>query len=156
MRWIKAATGLSQERIARLVGVSRQTMNLWDRGKPISSDNRRRLFGVRDVLERAAIKHQSPGELQAWLDTPRGTDGLTPAQVLERGEIGRARTLAISAPSAGLQRAASWANRPVPEPFKAGAERRTRQTYDNQHEGLTSSALDDTDLEEDVETLMDE
>lgn len=124
IEWIKGVTGLSWERIARLVGVSRQTINRWEHNEPIVDSNRRRILSVRDVLERAAARLFTSEELVAWLDTPRGADGRTPAELLEANEIGRARLLAVSAPSPRLKRAASWTNRPVAEAFRAGAERR--------------------------------
>ena len=124
IQWIKKATGLTQDRIGRLIGVTRQTINNWENGVPIADINRRRLFAVRDVLERAALRHSTPAQLVAWLDTPRGTDGHTPAELLEMNEINRARLLAVSSPSPHLVRAPAWVKRPVPEAFRAGAERR--------------------------------
>jgi transcriptional regulator with XRE-family HTH domain len=124
IQWIETATGFSQERIGNLIGVTRQTINGWKRGLPIADYNRRRLFAVRDVLERASLRHQTRNQLTAWLDIPRGADGRTPAQLLETNEIDRARLLAISSPSPRLKRAPSWVNQPIPEAFRAGAERR--------------------------------
>jgi len=74
IQWIKAVTGLSQKRIGLLVGVTRQTINRWENGEPITDANRRRLFAVRDVLERATLRYQTPAELAAWLDTPDTTE----------------------------------------------------------------------------------
>ena len=122
IRWIKAATGLSQERVAELLGVSRQTLNRWSRGEPIKDINRRRIFGVRQILELAYNKHPTREQMLAWLDTPRLADGVTPAQALAAGNLDRARLLAISTPSLRLKRAAPWVRWPVPEAFRAGAE----------------------------------
>jgi transcriptional regulator with XRE-family HTH domain len=124
IQWIKAATGLSQERIGRLIGVTRQTINRWEHGEPITDTNRRRLFAVRDVLERATLLYPAPVELAAWLDRPRGADGRTPAELLEAEEINKARLLAISSPSPGLVPPPAWVRQPVPEAFRAGAEHR--------------------------------
>ncbi len=124
IQWIENVTGLTQEKIGQLIGVTRQTINWWKRGGRIADDNRKRLFAVREVLERAASHHSNPSQLTAWLDTPRGADGRTPAQLLETNEINRARLLAISTPSPRLVRAPSWVNRPIPEAFRAGAEHR--------------------------------
>ncbi len=124
LKWIKSATGLPYDRIARLIGVTRQTINRWSRGEPIVDRNRRRLFAVREVLERAAIRHPTPAQLAAWLYTPRGTDGRTPADLLERGDIDRARLLALSIPSPRLRRAPAWTRRPVHPAFREGAEHR--------------------------------
>lgn len=124
VQWIRAASGLSQERIGRLIGVTRQTINRWENGEPITDTNRRRLFAVRDVLERATLRHTTPAELAAWLDTPDAVDGHTPAELLEVGEINKARLIAISTPSPGLATSPEWVRRPIPEAFLAGAEHR--------------------------------
>ncbi len=153
VRLIREMTGMSQERVARMLGVTRQALNLWDRRKPISHDNRRRLLGVLDVLERASIHYRTPETLTAWLDTPMGAEAATPAELIERGEIGRARTLAISTPAPTLLRLGFWKERPVPTAVRAGSERRPGPVMPNRDEEF----LDFTeDSGEDVETLMDE
>jgi len=124
IEWIKANTCLKQERIGALLGVSRQTMNRWENGEQIKDANRQRIYAVRDVLERAARRHSTPELLTAWLDTPRGADGSTPAELLANNEINRARLLAVSSPSPRLSRAPTWVNQPIPEAFRAGAEHR--------------------------------
>jgi transcriptional regulator with XRE-family HTH domain len=124
LRWIEIATNLSQERIGRLVGVTRQTINNWQNGESIKDPNRRRIFAVRDVLERAAHRYQTREQLTAWLDTPRGADGRTPAELLAANEINRARLLAVSSPSQWLKRPPAWANRPVPNAFRTREEHR--------------------------------
>lgn len=122
VRWIKDATALSDERIARLAGVERQTLLNWQRGRAISNPNRQRLYAVREILERASRRHPSPEHLVAWLYTPAGTDGLTPAQLLEAGDLDQARYLAVASPSPDLQPPPAWVRRPVPPAFKKGAE----------------------------------
>jgi len=125
IQWIKNATGLSQTRIGQLIGVTRQTIDEWKKkGTPISGPNRQRLFAVREVLERAASRHKTKELLVAWLDTPAGADGRTPAQHLAENEINRARLLAVTSPSPRLVPPPAWANRPIPEKFRKGAERR--------------------------------
>lgn len=128
LHWIKQMTGFSQERIARLVGVSRQTLHQWEVGKPIKDANRRCVYAVREVLERATIRHKTRELLAAWLDTPQGSEGQTPAQLIEKGEIARARLLATTSPSKGLPRPPTWVRRPIPEAFRAGAERLQQAT----------------------------
>src|SRR5205085_8556434 len=86
LAWIKSATNLSQERIARLLGVTRQAIHLWEQGKALKDANRRRLLAVKDVLERASTRHPTTERLAIWLDTPRGADARTPSQLLEAGE----------------------------------------------------------------------
>ena len=123
IQWIKSATGLPQKRIGQLIGVTRQTIDEWKKGTPISGLNRQRLFAVREVLERAASRHKTKELLVAWLDTPAGADGRTPAQLLAENEINRARLLAMSSPSPRLAPPPAWVNRPIPENFQKGAER---------------------------------
>lgn len=124
IEWMKTNTCLKQERIGDLLGVSRQTMHRWENGEQIKDTNRQRIYAVRDVLERAARRHSTPELLTAWLDTPRGADGRTPAELLTNNEINRARLLAVSSPSPHLVRAPAWVNQPIPEAFRAGAEHR--------------------------------
>lgn len=124
IHWMENMTGLSQDRIGKLIGVSRQAINGWKRGGRIADDNRQRIFAVRDVLKRALTKYPSRDLLTTWLDTPRGADGRTPAQLIEANEINRARLLAMSSPSPRLAAVPPWVNRYVPEAFRAGAERR--------------------------------
>lgn len=120
--WLKEITNLSNERIAQLLGVSRAGLHAWMKNEPIRDTNRQRILAVVEILEQAAKKHRTPAEIVTWLDTPRGAEGRTPAQLLADGQLNRARLLAISSPSARLSRAPEWVRRPVPEAFKAGAE----------------------------------
>jgi DNA-binding XRE family transcriptional regulator len=124
IRWIKETAGLSQERIGQLVNVTRQTIINWEKGESITDAHQQKLLAVRDVLERATRLYPTQAQLKAWLDTPRGVDGRTPAQLLEANEINRARLLAVSSPSPHLVRAPAWVKRKIPEKFLAGAERR--------------------------------
>lgn len=67
-------------------------------------------------------QHSTLEELAVWLETPRGAEGFTPAELLERNEIGKARLYAISNPPSRLKRALPWVRRSVPEMFRAGEE----------------------------------
>jgi transcriptional regulator with XRE-family HTH domain len=125
IQWIKKITGFSQTRLGQLIGVTRQTIDEWKKkGTPISGPNRQRLFAVREVLERAASRYKTRELLVAWLDTPAGADGRTPAQLLAENEINRARLLAMSSPSPQLVPPPAWVNRPIPESFRKGSEQR--------------------------------
>ncbi len=124
IKWIKETAGLPQEKIGQLVNVRRQTIINWEKGESITDANQQKLLAVRDVLERAARLHPTQAQLKAWLFTPYGADGLTPAQLLEAGEINRARLLAVSSPSPRLVSTPAWVKRPIPEKFLVGAERR--------------------------------
>ena len=121
-----------------MIGVTRQTINRWEHGEPITDANRRRLFAVRDVLERAMLRYPTPDELATWLDTPDAINGRTPAELLEAEEINKARLLAISTPSPGLTRIPEWVRRSIPETFRAGAEHRQEALPPPQDDELAS------------------
>lgn len=142
--WIKAATGLSWERVGRLVGVSRQAVNAWRQGGPIADDHRRRLLEVREVLERAAKRNPQPGGLAAWLDTPREADAKTPAGLLEAGEVGKARLLAISSPSRRVKAPPEWARQGAREAYLNSRER-VRALPPERDEQLLDEASEDED-----------
>ncbi|HVB62944.1 MAG TPA: helix-turn-helix transcriptional regulator [Ktedonobacteraceae bacterium] len=151
LRWIKVVTGLSQMRIGQLLNVTRQTIINWEHGTPINDGHRRRLFAVRDVIERAARHYTTPAELVAWLDTPRGTDGRTPAELLEMNKIDRARLLAVSSPSSKLVRPPAWVNRQVSEAFRAGGERRQETLPPEPDDEMTDAEAATYELIEDEE-----
>lgn len=104
IQWIKEMTNLPQHRIAALFGVSRQTLSSWLRKGPIADTKYRRVLAVHDVLRRASLRHSGRNQLRAWLDTPQGVDGHTPAELLGMGEVERARLLARLNPSPSLSR----------------------------------------------------
>jgi transcriptional regulator with XRE-family HTH domain len=123
VRWLKQATGLSEERLGILVGVTRPTLDRWEHdGGPIRPANLERLMAVTDIVRRAAARHP---DVVTWLYTPRGADGRTPASLLQAGEYDRARVLAITTPSPGVRSAAAWASRPVAPRFAHIVEPRT-------------------------------
>ncbi len=122
LEWIERATRLPLERVARLLGITRPTLYSWQQGAQIRSSNQQRLLAVLDVLKRAAARHPTPELLVAWLDTPRGADGHTPAQLLESGDMDRARLLAVSTLLPELLRAPAWTHEPVAEAFQGVTE----------------------------------
>lgn len=125
VRWIKASTGLPFEAVGRLIGVTRQTLSLWERRKGgITPVHRRRILAVKDVLERAASRHPTPEALSAWLNTPHGPDVLTPTDLLAAGEIDRARFYAVTRQPSSARQRPEWASRQAPEAFRSGGERR--------------------------------
>jgi DNA-binding transcriptional regulator YiaG len=121
--YLRAATQLSGQRIGELVGVSRQTIHNWEQGLPIAATKRIHLLAVRDVIERATLQHSTVVQLAAWLDTPRGSDGRTPAQLLAAGDYDRARLLAVTTPTPGVLPPPPEADRPVPPAFRAAMGR---------------------------------
>jgi transcriptional regulator with XRE-family HTH domain len=115
LAWIREETGLSQQRVAQLVGVSRQTLHLWARGEVITDANRRRIFAVRDVLQRAKKRYKTRVTLVEWLDSPVGREGRTPAELIAAGDIDRARLLAVSTPSSRVAAPLAAASQPTSE-----------------------------------------
>jgi hypothetical protein len=123
VEWIKEATALSWDRVGKLLGVTRQAINAWRLGGPIRNDHRQRLFEVREVLERAAKRNPRPSDLAAWLDTPRGADARSPADLLEAREIGRARLLAATTPSPKVKAPPMQVQRDALEAYQESRER---------------------------------
>jgi uncharacterized protein (DUF2384 family) len=124
LKRLKQATSLPWQRIAQLLGVSRQSVEGWRSGDPITDQHRRHLFAVCDVLERAATTYRTQAELIAWLDTPRGADSHTPADLLAVRQTDRARLLAVTRPSPGVQPPPARITRPTPATFARSRERR--------------------------------
>lgn len=93
---IRRQTDCSYDQIARMLGVSRQTLHLWQHGQAVSDPHLRRLLALRDVLSRAARRYTTPEAMRVWLNTPRGSGGRTPTDLLAAGEFDRARLLAMA------------------------------------------------------------
>ncbi len=122
VRWLKQATRLSEERLGDLVHATRPTLDTWEQtGGPIRPAKLEHLLAVTDVVRRAAAHYP---DLVAWLYTPRGANGRTPAELLKAEDYDQARVLAVTTPSSGVQSAAAWARRPVAPRFAQLAEPR--------------------------------
>jgi transcriptional regulator with XRE-family HTH domain len=89
-REIRAALGLTQAQMSRLLGISARKMSsLESSDASPKSDTRRRLTEV-DRLRQALCELMTPADLAKWFDAPNpGFDGSTPLQLVERGEIDR-------------------------------------------------------------------
>jgi hypothetical protein len=143
LEWIKAVTNLSWEDVSDLLGVSHPTVLAWKQGKSVTRrSHRQRIFAVRDVLERAMRRHPGPSELTAWLDTPRGVEGKTPAELLGAGEIGQARLLATTSPSAKVKAPREWVE-----------QRNMVETYQRSRERIEAVA---PDHDEELLEMLDE
>lgn len=143
---VRARTGLSHDQIATMLGVSRQTIHLWQRGGRSSDAHARRLLGVQDVLSRAARYYPTPELLRTWLNTPRGSDGRTPMDLLAAGEIDRARLLAM-APiiSPRISPLPAVLREPTPPAMQAGRESRMEAYADERADALEDLCADDRD-----------
>jgi hypothetical protein len=102
IRWMREA-GLPKSRLATLLDISRPALDAWEIGASVPHEsNRQRVFAIRDILERSSRRLPSGWSLADWLDTPRGTDAVTPAALIAAGNLARARLLAMSTISPGL------------------------------------------------------
>jgi DNA-binding transcriptional regulator YiaG len=119
--WIQSATGLSEGRVAELLDVERMTVRNWKAGKRIKDTSSRRLFEIKDVLQRAQRWHAKQDELVTWLYTPDREQGISPARLLLQGEFDRARFLAVLKPSK-VESTPQWARRPVPAAWRGALE----------------------------------
>lgn len=110
---IRNATGLSNDDTSKLLGVSRQTLNLWNRGNAISIAHRSRVLAVHDILERAKARHATREQLLSWLYAPCEPSGRTPAVLLSAGELDQARFYSVASSSPGLPVPPVWTNHPA-------------------------------------------
>lgn len=82
---------LSRERLARLIGVSAKTVERWEARptRPARDDTRARMAQLREIAELGAAVYTREG-LADFLDAPLAEfGGLTPLQLMERGEAGK-------------------------------------------------------------------
>lgn len=94
--WIQDAAGMSEQRLADLLDVTRITIRNWKAGGSVRQHNHvERLYQIRDVLERAQQSYPRKDELSAWLATPSLIDGITPESLLRHGDFDKARALAL-------------------------------------------------------------
>lgn len=121
VHWIQHATGLSEGSVAELLGVERMTVRNWKAAKAIREASLRRLFETRDVLQRARRQYSGQAELVAWLYTPDGEHGISPARLLDQGEFDRARFLAVLTPTT-VEPMPVWARRPVAAAWRGAME----------------------------------
>lgn len=126
VNWIKNVTGLSDDRLGQILDVDRQTVIKWKKGGPINDTNLQRLLVVREVLERANRKYSTPERLVEWLYTPRGLEGKTPFQLLEDGEINKARFYAVSQQSRNVLRPRFNVERDLPQVWENAKEQREK------------------------------
>lgn len=96
---IRALTDLSWPRIARLVGVERQTIYRWRNGEPADELKLRQASTVLDILQEARHEHGTGRDLCAWLQRPAPLHGASPLDLIAEGRYEEARFLAMLAPS---------------------------------------------------------
>ena len=120
--WIQQATGLSDERTADLLGVSRRGLLNWKAGMAIKERNLRRLLETKDVLQRAQRRHPSREQMLAWLHTPDELEATSPATLLSRGKFDQARFLAVAGPTT-VEPSPQPARRPTSSAWQAALQR---------------------------------
>lgn len=90
-RDLREAFRLSRERLARLVGVSAKTIERWEARptRPARDDARERIAKLREIAElgAAVYTHDRLGDFMATPLAEHG--GLSPLQLIERGEADR-------------------------------------------------------------------
>jgi hypothetical protein len=96
---IRVLTELSWPRIARLIGVERQTVYRWRNGEAADEQCLRRAVNVLDVLVEAREEHGNGRDLRAWLNRTAPLQRASPYQLLMEGQFDQARFLAMLAPS---------------------------------------------------------
>lgn len=90
-RDLRDAFRLSRERLARLIGVSAKTVERWEAKptRPARDEIRARMAQLRDIADLGAAVYTREG-LADFLDAPLAEwGGLTPLQLIERGEADR-------------------------------------------------------------------
>ena len=90
-RDLRDALRLSRERLARLVGVSAKTIERWEARptRPARDDARARMAKLREIAELGAAVYTRE-RLGDFMATPLAEHGgLTPLQLIERGEADR-------------------------------------------------------------------
>ena len=100
VRRIERLTGLSDERIADFLGVTRQSLVAWKSGGPIRDHNERIVMEIADIVDRASMRHVTPSRLRAWLNTPDVEIGYSPSQLILDRKFNEARYVATAPPSA--------------------------------------------------------
>jgi len=132
-------TGLSRQRIADLIGVSRPTIYAWLNDHEILEANLRRLLAVYDVLQRASARHRTPREMQVWLHAPQGVDAQRPIDLLEIGEFDRARLLALSSALPRREPVPTWIRESEPNAWSLREE--ARRAYLGREDREAEAAL---------------
>lgn len=86
---LRVRLGMSRQRFARLVPMSTRNLAYLESGKPATAPLRRQLIALSRLVDAlgSAVPHETVGR---WLQGPNSAfDGLTPVEVLERGEVDR-------------------------------------------------------------------
>jgi transcriptional regulator with XRE-family HTH domain len=90
-RDLREAFRLSRERLARLIGVSAKTIERWEARptRPARDDARARMAALREIADLGAAVYTRE-RLGDFMATPLPEQGgLSPLQLIERGEAGR-------------------------------------------------------------------
>ena len=83
MRRLRQVFGLSQEQLARLVGVSVRTVARWEGGQSRPSPLAERQLRGLETLEQELARLMRPDSVGDWMDRPNSRlGGRSPSQVL--------------------------------------------------------------------------
>jgi DNA-binding XRE family transcriptional regulator len=86
---VRAELGVTQDILARMIGVSSHSVTGWEGGASINESSARRLVEMQRLA--SALKQVMQADfLPRWLVTPNeGLGGISPVEALERGESDR-------------------------------------------------------------------
>lgn len=86
---VRRKLGLTQERFARLIGVSQRSVTTWENGGEINDVSLRRVREM-DYLADELRKSMQEDFIPHWLVSPNeGLGGISPIEAMERGEAAR-------------------------------------------------------------------
>jgi DNA-binding XRE family transcriptional regulator len=86
---VRMKLGLTQERFARLIGVTQRSITAWENGGEINDVSLRRIREM-DHLAEELRKSMREDFIPHWLVSPNeGLGGISPIEAMERGEAAR-------------------------------------------------------------------
>lgn len=89
LRKTREELGVTRRIFSRLTGFSERAIASWESGRKPGRQSRLRILELRR-LERGLSRVMDPESIAPWLETPNPAfDGLTPLEVIERGQIDR-------------------------------------------------------------------
>ena len=89
---VRRLSGLTWDQVGELFGVSRRSVHFWASGRPLSSENEKKLFQILDVLERKMTEGHGRATLLAKVE------GTSAFDLLCEGKLEEAASLLESKP----------------------------------------------------------